>query len=66
MSQISKLDVSELDFAEDIEHINHKLDGILGNAMLKNLSDLKQEMARYATSINCNLIHSFRMTLLRM
>ncbi len=51
---------SELDFAEDIEHINHKLDGILGNAMLKNLSDLKQEMARYATSINCNLIHSFR------
>ena len=36
---------SELDFAEDVEHINHKLDGILGHAMLKNLSDLKQKMA---------------------
>ena len=51
---------SELDFAEDVEHINHKLDGILGDAMLKNLSDLKQKMASYATSINCNLIHSFK------
>ncbi|MDB9813139.1 hypothetical protein OAC45_01605 [Gammaproteobacteria bacterium] len=51
---------SELDVAEDVKHINHKLDGILGNAMLKNLSDLKAEMANFALSINCNLIHSFK------
>tara|TARA_B100000131_G_scaffold312840_1_gene347445 strand:- start:170 stop:490 length:321 start_codon:yes stop_codon:yes gene_type:complete len=51
---------SEVDFAEDVEHINRKLDGILGHAMLKNLSDLKQEMASYAISIDCNFIHSFK------
>ena len=28
--------------------------------MLKNLSDLKAEMANFALSINCNLIHSFK------
>ena len=51
---------SALDCAEDVRHVNHKLDGILGNAMLKNLADLKEEMANLALSINCNLIHSFR------
>ena len=51
---------SEVDFAEDVEHINRKLDGILGDAMLKNLSDLKQAMASYAISIDCNFIHSFK------
>ena len=51
---------SELDCAEDIKHFNHKLDGILGDAMLKNLSDLKKEMANLALSNNCNLIHSFK------
>ncbi len=50
---------SELDSVEDIEHLNTKLDGILGHAMLKNLGDLKFEMAKHAKSINCNLIHSF-------
>jgi|TARA_B110000495_G_C22842752_1_gene491487 hypothetical protein len=28
--------------------------------MLKNLSDLKEDMASLALSINCNLIHSFK------
>ena len=28
--------------------------------MLKNLSDLKVDMANLALSINCNLIHSFK------
>ena len=51
---------SELDFVENVRTINHKLDGILGHAMLKNLSDLKEEMANLALSINCNLIHSFK------
>ena len=51
---------SELDFVENVRTINHKLDGILGHAMLKNLSDLKEEMANFALSINCNLIHSFK------
>ena len=51
---------SELDFVENVRTINHKLDGILGHAMLKNLSDLKEEMANLALSINCNLIHSFQ------
>ena len=51
---------SELDFVENITATNHKLDGILGEAMLKNLSDLKEEMANFALSINCNLIHSFK------
>ena len=51
---------SELDFVENIRTINHKLDGILGDAMLKNLSDLKEDMANLALSINCNLIHSFK------
>ena len=51
---------SEVDFAEDVKHLNHKLDGILGEAMLKNLSDLKKEMASLASSIDCNLIHSFK------
>ena len=51
---------SELDFVENVRAINHKLDGILGHAMLKNLADLKEEMANFALSINCNLIHSFK------
>ena len=51
---------NELDFLEDIKIINQKLDGILGDAMLKNLGDLKVEMARYAKSIDCNMIHSFK------
>tara|TARA_B100001063_G_C16655250_1_gene498130 strand:- start:141 stop:461 length:321 start_codon:yes stop_codon:yes gene_type:complete len=51
---------SELDFVEDVEHLNTKLDGILGDAMLKNLGDLKEEMAKIAKSMNCNLIHSFK------
>ena len=51
---------SELDFVENVRTINHKLDGILGHAMLNNLSDLKEEMANLALSINCNLIHSFK------
>ena len=51
---------SELDFVENIRTTNHKLDGILGHAMLKNLADLKEEMANFALSINCNLIHSFK------
>ena len=51
---------SEVDFAEDVKHLNHKLDGILGEAMLKNLSDLKKEMASLASSLDCNLIHSFK------
>ena len=51
---------SELDFVENVRTINHKLDGILGDAMLKNLSDLKEDMANLALSINCNLIHSFK------
>lgn len=51
---------SELDFVENVRTINHKLDGILGHAMLKNLADLKEEMANFALSINCNLIHSFK------
>ena len=51
---------SALVCAEDVRHVNHKLDGILGDAMLKNLADLKEEMANLALSINCNLIHSFR------
>ena len=51
---------SELDFVEDVKHINTKLDGILGHAMLKNLGDLKEEMAKHAKSIDCNLIHSFK------
>ena len=51
---------SELDFVENVRTFNHKLDGILGHAMLKNLSDLKEEMANLALSINCNLIHSFK------
>ena len=51
---------SELDFVENFRTINHKLDGILGDAMLKNLSDLKEDMANLALSINCNLIHSFK------
>ena len=51
---------NELDFVENIRTINHKLDGIFGDAMLKNLSDLKKEMANFALSINCNLIHSFK------
>ena len=51
---------SELDFVENVRAINHKLDVILGHAMLKNLADLKEEMANFALSINCNLIHSFK------
>jgi hypothetical protein len=51
---------SKVDFAEDVKHLNHKLDGILGEAMLKNLSDLKKEMASLASSLDCNLIHSFK------
>tara|TARA_B100000886_G_scaffold120807_1_gene81298 strand:+ start:400 stop:714 length:315 start_codon:yes stop_codon:yes gene_type:complete len=51
---------SELDFVENVEHLNTKLDGILGDAMLKNLGDLKEKMARYAKSKDCNLIHSFK------
>ena len=50
---------TELNFVENIEHLNTKLDGILGNAMLKDLSDLKLKMAIHAKSIDCNLIHSF-------
>ena len=50
----------KMDFLEDVKIINQKLDGILGDAMLKNLGDLKVEMARYATSIDCNMIHSFK------
>ena len=51
---------SEIDSVEDVKQLNTKLDGILGDAMLKNLGDLKVEMARYATSIDCNMIHSFK------
>ena len=51
---------TELDLAEDVKFLNHKLDGILGEAMLKNLSDLKLEMADLASSLDCNLIHSFK------
>jgi hypothetical protein len=51
---------TEVDFAQNIRTINHKLDGILGHAMLKNLSDLKEEMAKFALSVDCNLIHSFK------
>jgi len=43
----------------NVHHINEKLDGILGHAMLKNLSDLKAEMANVAKSKDCNLIHTF-------
>jgi hypothetical protein len=51
---------NELDFVENIRTMNHKIDGIFGHAMLKNLSDLKEDMANLALSINCNLIHSFK------
>ena len=51
---------TEVDFAQNVRTINHKLDGILGHAMLKNLSDLKEEMAKFALSVDCNLIHSFK------
>jgi hypothetical protein len=51
---------TEIDFAEDVEHLNAKLDGILGDAMLKNLGDLKVKMANHAKSIGCNFIHSFK------
>ena len=51
---------SELDFVENVRTINHKIDGIFGDAMLKNLSDLKKDMANLALSIDCNLIHSFK------
>mgnify|MGYP003328884555 CR=1 FL=1 len=51
---------SEIDSVEDVKQLNTKLDGILGDAMLKNLSDLKEEMAKQAESMNCNLIHSFK------
>jgi len=51
---------SNLDFLESIKVINHKLDGIFGHAMLKNLSDLKADMASFALSNNCNIIHCFK------
>ncbi len=51
---------AELDSVENVKTINHKLDGVFGNAMLKNLSDLKEDMANLALSSNCNLIHSFK------
>jgi hypothetical protein len=51
---------TEVDFAQNVRTINHRLDGILGHAMLKNLSDLKEEMAKFALSVDCNLIHSFK------
>ena len=41
---------TELNFVENIEHLNTKLDGILGNAMLKDLSDLKLKMAKLKMS----------------
>ena len=51
---------AELDCANDVKPINHKLDGLLEDAMLKNLSDLKKQMANLALSVDCNLIHSFK------
>ncbi len=50
---------AKLESVKNTFHINQKLDGILGDAMLKNLSDLKAVMAKIAKSHDCNLIHSF-------